>query len=152
RAQRSRPLQPRRAVSDYAVPREDWLFIPVPAVLDAALYDAVQEQLAENRRRARQSQRGARYLLQGLLVCKLCGYAYYGKPLSPSARKGRPRAYAYYRCVGMDGYRFGGQRICANTQLRTDLVEVAVWQEVCQLLADPQRLEWEYRRRGHARP
>jgi hypothetical protein len=27
----------------------------------------VQEQLAENRRRARQSQRGARYLLQGLL-------------------------------------------------------------------------------------
>jgi site-specific DNA recombinase len=152
RAQRSRPLQPRRAASDYAVPREDWLFIPVPALVDAALYEAVQEQLTENRRRARQSQRGARYLLQGLLVCKLCGYAYYGKPLSPSARKGRPRAYAYYRCVGMDGYRFGGQRICANTQLRTDLVELAVWQEVCRLLEDPQRLEREYRRRGHARP
>jgi site-specific DNA recombinase len=42
--------------------------------------------------------------------------------------------------------------VCANTQLRTDLVEIAVWHEVCQLLQDPQRLEREYHRRGHARP
>jgi site-specific DNA recombinase len=42
--------------------------------------------------------------------------------------------------------------VCANTQIRTDLVEIAVWQEVCQLLNDPQRLEREYHRRGHARP
>jgi site-specific DNA recombinase len=152
RAQRHRPLQPRHAVSEYDVPREDWVFIPVPALIEEALYEAVQEQLAENRRRARQSQRGARYLLQGLLVCKVCGYAYYGKPLSPSARKHRPRGYAYYRCVGTDSYRFGGHRVCANTQLRTDLVELAVWHEVCQLLQDPQRLEREYHRRGHARP
>ena len=128
------------------------MFIPVPPLIEEALYDAVQEQLAENRRRARQSQRGARYLLQGLLVCKVCGYAYYGKPLSPSARKHRPRGYAYYRCVGTDSYRFGGHRICANTQLRTDLVELAVWHEVCQLLKEPQRLEREYHRREHARP
>jgi site-specific DNA recombinase len=36
--------------------------------------------------------------------------------------------------------------------MRTDLVELAVWHEVCQLLQDPQRLEREYHRRGHARP
>src|SRR5215475_2585662 len=152
RAQRNGSLQPRRAGSDYAVPREEWVLIPVPALIEEALYEAVQEQRAENRRRARQSQRGARYWLHGLLVCKVCGYAYYGKPLSPSTRKHRPRAYAYYRCVGMDGYRFGGHRVCANTQMRTDLVEFAVWHEVCQLLQDPQRLEREYHRRGHARP
>jgi site-specific DNA recombinase len=152
RAQRHRPLQPRNAVSSYDMPRAEWVFIPVPALIEEALYDAVQEQLAENRRRARQSQRGARYLLQGLLVCKVCGYAYYGKPLSPSARKHRPRGYAYYRCVGTDSYRFGGHRVCANTQIRTDLVELAVWHEVCQLLNEPQRLEREYSRRNQARP
>jgi site-specific DNA recombinase len=152
RAQRHRPLQPRNAVSSYDMPRAEWVFIPVPALIEEALYDAVQEQLAENRRRARQSQRGARYLLQGLLVCKVCGYAYYGKPLSPSARKHRPRGYAYYRCVGTDRYRFGGHRVCANTQIRTDLVELAVWHEVCQLLNEPQRLEREYHRRNQARP
>jgi len=42
--------------------------------------------------------------------------------------------------------------VCANTQMRTDLVEIAVWHEVCQLLNAPQRLEREYPRRGHARP
>src|SRR5215470_15078230 len=152
RAQRNRPLQPRPAVSDYDGPREDWVFLPVPALREEALYDAGQEQLAENRRRARQSQRGARYLLQGFLGCKVWGDAYYGKPLSPSARKHRPRGYAYYRGVGTDSYRFGGHRVCANPQMRTDLVEIAVWQEVCQLLQDPQRLEREYHRRGHARP
>jgi site-specific DNA recombinase len=52
--------------------------------------------------------------------------------------------------LGTDAYRFGGQRICPNTQVRTDLVEVAVWNEVGWLLAHPQRLEQEYRRRGQA--
>ena len=92
RAQRNGSLQPRRAVSDYRVPREEWVFIPVPPLIEEALYEAVQDQLAENRRRARQSRRGARYLVPGLLVGKVCGYAYYGKPLSPSTRKHRPRA------------------------------------------------------------
>jgi site-specific DNA recombinase len=148
RAQRGRGLQPRRPHAIEDVPREEWVLVPVPALIDSELYDTVQEQLAENRRRARQGQRGARYLLQGLLVCKVCGYAYYGKVISPSSRKGHPRAYAYYRCLGTDAYRFGGQRICPNTQVRTDLVEVAVWHEVCRLLEHPQRLEQEYRRRG----
>ena len=145
-----RPLQPRRAVSDYDVPPSDWIHIPVPAIVEPEVFAAVQEQLQENRRHARQSRRGARYLLQGLLQCQHCGYAFYGKPLSPSARKGRPRAYAYYRCVGTDAYRFGGHRLCPNTQVRTDRLELAVWQEVCALLAHPERLAQEFTRRLHA--
>lgn len=150
RAQRGRPLQPRRACSVYDVPREDWLMIPVPAIISEELFAVVQSQLEENRRRARLGQRGARYLLQGLLVCGCCGYAYYGKALSPSSRKGHPRDYAYYRCIGSDAYRFGGQRLCFNTQVRTDRLERVVWQQVCQLLEDPQRLGQEYERRLQA--
>jgi site-specific DNA recombinase len=147
RAQRGRPVHPRRAVSTVDVPREDWLPIPVPALVEPEVFAAVQEQLRENQRHARQSRRGALYLLQGLLQCHQCGYAFYGKRLSPSARKGKPRAYAYYRCLGTDAYRFGGERVCQNTPVRTDLVERAVWQEVCTLLAHPERLAEEYRRR-----
>src|SRR6266581_8571597 len=147
RAQRNRPVQPRRAVSTSAVPSEDWITIPVPALVEPAVFAAVQEQLRENKRHARQSRRGALYLLQGVLQCQHCGYAFYGKRLSPSARKGKPRAYAYYRCLGTDAYRFGGERVCQNTQVRTDLVDLAVWQEVCTLLAHPERLAEEYRRR-----
>src|SRR5256886_11119151 len=147
RAQRGRPMQPKRAVSTQDVPREKWMSIAVPALIDEALFEAVQEQLRENQQRARIGQRGARYLLQGWLVCACCGYAFYGKPISPSARKGNPRSYAYYRCIGSDAYRFGGMRLCWNKQLRTDLVDEAVWNEVCKLLEDPTRLEQEDRQR-----
>ena len=150
RAPRGRPLQPRRARSTYDVPREQWLSIAVPPLIEAALFEAVQEQLEDNRRRARIGPRGAQYLLQGLLVCRGCGYSYYGKPMSASARKGNPRPYAYYRCIGSDAYRFGGQRLCDNKPVRTDRLEQAVWQEVCQLLEDPPRLAQEYQRRLEA--
>lgn len=75
------------------------------------------------------------------------GYASYGKAISPSGRKHHERSYAYYRCIGADAYRFGGVRLCSNKQLRTDLADEAVWEEVCRLLSHPERLEQEYRRR-----
>src|SRR5947199_9073092 len=147
RAQRGRSLQPKHAYSHRDVSPEQWMSIPVPALVDAALFDAVAEQLQENRQRARVPQRGAKYLLQGLLGCACCGFAYYGKAISPSGRKHHERSYAYYRCIGADAYRFGGVRLCWNKQLRTDLVDEAVWHEVCRLLEEPERLEQEYRQR-----
>jgi site-specific DNA recombinase len=147
RAQHGRLLQPRRAISTYDRPVEEWALIPVPALVDEGVFEAVHNQLQENRQRARQGQRGARYLLQGLLVCAQCGYAYYGKAISQKAAKGKKRDYAYYRCIGSDAFRFGGERICDNCQLRTDLLEQRVWEEVCDLLQDRQRLQQEYERR-----
>lgn len=141
---------PRQDYSIYDKDQQQWILIPVPALIDEALFEAVQQQLQENRQRARQSQRGAKYLLQGLLVCQQCGYAYYGKPVSHKAAKGKVREYAYYRCIGTDAYRFGGKRICSNLQVRTDLLEMAVWQQVQALLENPQRLAQEYARRAQA--
>jgi site-specific DNA recombinase len=139
--------QPRRPVGIYDVPPDEWIMVPVPAVVDSEVFEAVQAQLEENRRRSRQGARGERFLLQGLIVCKQCGYAYYGKAISPAAGKGRRRDYAYYRCCGSDAYRFGGQRLCSNPQVRTDRLDTAVWQEVEGLLGDPHRLAAEYERR-----
>jgi site-specific DNA recombinase len=146
RPQRNSTEQPRRAYSTYES-ADGGIAIAVPALVDEALFAAVAEQLAENRRRARQRQRGARYLLQGLLECKHCGYALYGKPVSTAAGKGKKRRYAYYRCIGTDAYRFGGQRICGNKQVRTDVLEEAVWNDVCALLNDPAKVAQEYQRR-----
>jgi site-specific DNA recombinase len=147
RTQRHRPVPPRRAVSTSDVPPEDWITLPVPALVEPEVCAVVQDQVQENKRHARQSRRGALSLRHGLLQGHHGGDAFYGKRLSPRARTGKPRAYAYSRCLGTDAYRFGGERVCQNTQGRTDLVDLAVWQEVCTLLAHPERLAEAYRRR-----
>jgi site-specific DNA recombinase len=59
RAQRQRPVQPRRALSTYDVPAAEWLRIPGPVIMEPALFAAGQEQLQANQRHARQSCRGA---------------------------------------------------------------------------------------------
>ena len=151
---RLRPLKggqehPRRGYSTYDVPQEDWIYIPVPPIVGSDLFESVQEQLAENRKHARSRRRGAAYLLQGLLVCPMCGYALYGKGARGGRSKKRPEGvrYAYYRCIGSDAYRFGGQRLCKNRQVRTDLLEDAVWTDVCAFLSDPKSVEAEFHRR-----
>jgi site-specific DNA recombinase len=147
RPQRGQPAQPKKPISIYQVAREDWIEIPVPAIVSESLYLAAQEQLEENRRRQRQRAGKSRFLLQGLLVCKHCGYAYCGTQSSRS----KSRQYAYYRCTGADAFRFGGQRLCRNKPVRTDKIDQAVWEDVRSFLENPGRMEQEYRRRLRAR-
>jgi site-specific DNA recombinase len=140
RAPRGRPAQSRRGYAPNPAPPQDWITIPVPALIDPALFDAVQEQLAENKRRSRIPEKGSRYLLQGLLVCAQCGYAYCGR--TNDARN------AYYRCGGaLNLPRRGFERLCKNKEIRMDELDAVVWQEVCSLLEHPERLEQEYRQR-----
>src|SRR5512144_1358461 len=148
RPQRGRPEQPRRPVSRVDTSWEDRIFIEVPGLVSEDLFEVVQAQLEENRRRRRDRPGGGRYLLQGLVVCKRCGYGCYGKPTSRAASEGRGRVpYAYYRCTGSDAYRFGGQRLCWDEQVRTDLLDAAVWEDVRRLLSEPERVRREYERR-----
>jgi site-specific DNA recombinase len=147
RGGRNRQEQPRNGQSSYDTPAADWIGIPVPAIVEEELFDAVASQLEENRRRSRAGRRGARYLLQGILMCNCCRYAYYGKQISLSGGKGKRRDYGYYRCTGTDACRFGGHRVCSNKQVRQDLLDQAVWDDVCALLNDPKRIERELHRR-----
>jgi site-specific DNA recombinase len=146
RPARGQPEQPRRPYSRYDTP-ESAISIEVPAIVSEDLFAAVAEQLEENRQRQRQRSLGARHLLQGLLVCTQCGYACHGKPVSHRRRDGTRRSYCYYRCGGAESARFGGKRVCPNKQVRSDLLEQAVWDDVCAVLTDPQKVEEEYRRR-----
>ncbi len=51
--------------------------------------------------------------------------------------------FRYYRCSGTDAYRFGGERICSNTQIRADTLENRIWENVCEILMNPEILEQE---------
>jgi site-specific DNA recombinase len=142
---RGRPEVPKESYSTYRQPATEHITIPVPALVDADVFAAVQERLEENRRRLRQQQRGASYLLQGLVVCGCCGYAITGK--GKNDPKGRR---AYYHCLGTDGYRFGGRPVCRNRMQRVEDMDAAVWNDVCNLLSEPERLRQEFERRQQA--
>ena len=146
RTPRGHSKTPRRTGSTYDTEANEQITIAVPAIISEALFASVQDQLTENRMRGRERKRGAKYLLQGLLECQCCSYAYYGKRVSRASAKGKV-PYAYYRCVGTDAYRFGGKRVCENTQVRTDKLDQAVWDDVCELLREPKLLRKEYERR-----
>jgi site-specific DNA recombinase len=136
--------QSRDGQSIYATPPEQWISIAVPAVVDSDLFDAVGDQLEENRKRSREGRRGARHLLQGLLVCKCCGYSYYGKACTGKKHR---HYHDYYRCTGSDGYRLDGVAKCSNKPMRQDRLDRTVWDDVRSLLADPKRIESELQRR-----
>jgi site-specific DNA recombinase len=148
RPARGQPEQPRRPYSVYAA-EGPGIIIPVPALVSPELFAIVLEQLEENRMRNRQSRRGARWLLQGLLVCQECGYALYGLASRSRLADGRTVEYSHYRCVGRNGFRFGGQPICGNPQIRVADLDQAVWQDVCDLLRNPAKVKAEYERRSN---
>jgi site-specific DNA recombinase len=110
----------------------------VPAIIDEALFEVVQEQLRENKQRHRLAKQSARYLLQGLVVCQCCGYAMCGR---------RYDGKLYYRCVGNVVHRMSKQRVCHSQSLRGEKLEAAIWADVSALLAEPHRIEEEYNRR-----
>lgn len=121
-------------------PKEKWIYIPVPSIIDEALFETVQEQLEENKRLKRQRLTGARYLLQGLVACNSCGYGYYGNTASGI------RKHNYYSCGGTRTYA-NRERKCNAQSISADTLEKIVWEEVKNLLNNPCYLEKEYNRR-----
>jgi site-specific DNA recombinase len=141
RPKRGDPAVPRRHQVAQATASAEQEDIAVPALISADLFNAAAAKLEENRRRYREQKKGAEFLLSGLLVCHRCGAAYCGR-----RHRFRCADYVYYRCLGTDKYRYGGDARCTNKSVN-GRIEEAVWSDVCALLKDPQRLQREFERR-----
>ena len=150
RPPRGRPAEPRRSNTPVAIDSKEWVFVPVPPLVNERLFRAAQQQLEENRARVRLGRRTLGHLLQGLACCAICRYAYYGKTTRERGPEHSLKDYRYYRCSGTDGYRFGGERICTNRQIQAEFLEAAVWREICDLLRNPEKLERDFKESNNA--
>ena len=150
RPPRGRPAEPRRSNTPVAIDSKEWVFVPVPPLVNERLFRSAQQQLEENRARGRLGRRTLGHLLQGLACCAICRYAYYGKTTRERGPEHSLKDYRYYRCSGTDGYRFGGERICTNRQIQAEFLEAAVWREVCDLLRNPEKLERDFKESNNA--
>ncbi|MHB8440284.1 MAG: recombinase family protein [Acidimicrobiales bacterium] len=121
--------------------REDWLEIPVPALVDEHTWARAQRRLADNKRYATRNSKNPS-LLQGICACAGCGYAYY----RTSTRTTNKKIY-YYRCLGSDDYRYEHGRICANKPVRADYLDTVVWDHITNLLTDPALIRTEINNR-----
>ena len=142
----TRPLRQRnrmisRNSANHERPRQDWIEIPVPALVSEETFELAQEQLERNRRYS--PRRTAEpSVLQGLLVCRQCGYALYRTSTRTSKRK-----LYYYRCLGSDAYRHLRGALCHNRPVRQDYLDEFVWREIIRLLEDPALVQAEIDRR-----
>ena len=75
-------------------PRQDWIEIPVPALIDETVFAIAQERLETNKQFS-QRRTITPTLLQSLLVCQRCGYSLCRT--SSSSKQGRRFYYRLYR-------------------------------------------------------
>ena len=145
----TRPLRLRggsatRNSANHELPREEWIEIPVPALVSEETFALAQEKLIYNKlhgpRRTIEPS-----ILQGLVHCRQCSYALYRSSARTSVRK-----IYYYRCSGSDAYRHGGKAICDQKPIRQDLLDQLVWDEILRLLEDPTLIQNELNRRLEA--
>lgn len=129
-------------VTREGVAPEDWKRISVPALVTEEQFALVAQRLQRNQRISpRNTKRPS--LLQGILVCRHCGYAYYR--CSTRSKNGILRE--YYRCSGTDGHRRPEGRVCENRPVRLPEIDELVWGRVLGLLEDPALIQAEIDRR-----
>ena len=141
--QRGTYAEPSNAHRD--TPRASWIEIPVPPLVDEQTFAWAQERLEENKRLSIRNTVDPT-LLQGLLVCDECSYAYYRTSTRTSKRK-----IYYYRCLGSDRYRWPEGRKCESRPLRQDYLDNLVWEQVVRLLDEPELIRREIARRLDSR-
>ena len=130
------------ATAGHERPREEWIEIPVPALVGEETFARAQELLQENRMRSRRRTIEPS-VVQGLVSCAKCGYAFARTSTQTSARK-----IHYYKCIGSDSWRKLGGPVCDNRQfVRQELLDRIVWAEVIRLLEDPTLIRQELDRR-----
>jgi site-specific DNA recombinase len=145
----TRPLRQRNRISsrnsaNHERPRQDWIEIPVPALVNETTFALAQEQLEKNKHHSPRRTIDP-ILLGGMLVCQQCGYALYRVSTHTSKHK-----LNYYRCIGSDGYRHLKGPVCRNRPIRQDYLDEFVWKEVVRLLDDPALIQCEIDRRMEA--
>ncbi len=125
-------------------PVDQWMFIAVPALVTDEQFALAEDRLSSNAHFAKRNTREPGPL-QGLVVCRECGYGCYRTSTRTTKRK-----IVYYRCTGQDNWRHAGGRVCQSRPIRADELEPLVWGEVRALLEHPERVRTEIDRRLQA--
>jgi site-specific DNA recombinase len=118
-------------------PREEWIAIPVPAIIDREVFERVKHVTRDN---SQWSPRGAEpgaWLLRGLVHCGHCHVTCHCQRM-----RGRNGTFhRYYHCPNHDVLRAGSdERRCPERNIRANELDQYVFEQVRQALLDPRQL------------
>ncbi|MGI4798735.1 MAG: recombinase family protein, partial [Janthinobacterium lividum] len=124
-------------------PPEQWIAIPVPALIEQRTWDCAKAQLARNATMSFRRNKKNDYLLRCLLKCGNCGLGIHG--LCFPGVSGRP-GHRYYKCAGTDPLTTGRETRCPRARIDANTLEQAVWDHVAGLLGSPTQLSAQFER------
>jgi site-specific DNA recombinase len=125
--------------SHQPAPLEEWIAIPVPTIINQETFDLAQARLDQNKQLARWNNTAHEYLLRGLVSCGACKLACMGRCLHPG--------YDYYVCRGRtEALRAATGERCIARYTPASALDELVWQDLCQVLAEPTLITHELER------
>ena len=117
-------------------PREEWIEIPIPAIIDEDTFEAAETRARDNSIYSPRRTEPDTFLLRRLLRCAGCGV----KLVCHRAHRGKTTT-RYYLCPHRDPWRAGGaDRRCLERRVRADELDAFVFDQIRQLLARPDLL------------
>ena len=126
--------RPTKAKRQVRRPRDQWIPIAVPAIIDEELFDAAQRVSYDNSKWSPRRADPEHWLMRGLVKCGHCG-------VSVSCHKMRGRNgvfHHYYYCHNHDPLRAGGEhRRCPERNIRADELDAFVFDQVRTAMLRP---------------
>ena len=125
----------------YDQPRDTWIEIPIPQLIDDETWERSQKLKKQRSRRATRNTK-VLYLLQHLLRCGECGHNFHAKSqwTTINVRNGKnyrydlPAPRRYYKCNGMQSMRL---RCREKPYIRAEQLEESIWREVKRVIQNP---------------
>ena len=125
----------------YDQPRDTWIEIPVPQVIDDKTWEQAQKLKKQRSAKAKRNTK-VLYLLQHLLKCGECSRNFHTRAswTTTSVRNGKAYTYdltaprRYYMCNGMQGTRLSCRE---KPYIRAEQLEESIWSEVKRVLQNP---------------
>ena len=133
--------------SEKPAPKEEWIAVPVPAIISQETFEVVQQRLDRNVQMARRNNTTSDYLFRGLVSCGQCRLTCGGRTLHSG--------YHYYVCRGRtDSLRKALGERCTARYAPAQALDELVWQDLCRVLRQPALIihELERAQRGEWLP
>ena len=138
---KERHISTEDGTKSYDQPRETWIEVPVPPLVDEETWGRAQK-LKKQRSRTAGRNTKVLYLLQHLLKCGECGHNFHAKSTwrTTNVRNGKKYRYdlpvprRYYKCNGMQSLRL---RCRERHYIRAERLEEPIWSEVKRVLQNP---------------